>query len=244
MIFFLEGAAALCAAYFALLAVNIGIRGSFLFIWPVFSALFLLSAGVVGIFRTRSVSQRVRVTVITAAAAAVVLFFGTSLVIASYSYGDYSGSEKYGIVLGARVNDREPGDALTRRLESAYIWASEHPETVLILSGGQGEGEDVTEADAMETWLCDRGIPETRILKDPVSRDTREEILLSLRLMNPGENAVVITDGYHLFRARKIAEKEGACLSGLPARTNPLFGVHFWVREIFAVWKDKYLGRM
>lgn len=244
MVFLLEGAAALCAVYFAVLVWSIGIRASFLFFWPFLAMVFLGATGVWGYVRTREVSLRTKVTLCTAALTVVILVVFTSLVIASYSYGDDPKEVRYGIVLGAKVDGDVPGDALTRRLETAYLWALDNPGTQLILSGGRGEGEFITEAEAMENWLTERGFPRDRLILEPGSASTRENIRESLRLMEPGEKAAVITDGYHIFRARMIAKKQGTNVSGIPARTNPLFALHFWTREIFAVWKDKFLGRI
>ena len=88
MVFLLEGAAALCAVYFAVLVWSIGIRASFLFFWPFLAMVFLGATGVWGYVRTREVSLRTKVTLCTAALTVIILVVFTSLVIASYSYGD------------------------------------------------------------------------------------------------------------------------------------------------------------
>ena len=56
----------------------------------------------------------------------------------------------YLIILGAHVNGRVPSDSLERRIRKAEQYLKSHPMTKVIVSGGQGKGEDITEAEAME----------------------------------------------------------------------------------------------
>ena len=62
------------------------------------------------------------------------------------------------IVLGAQVKGTRPSRALERRLKKAEAFLKEHPDTLAVLSGGQGEGEDITEAQCMYDWLTEHGI--------------------------------------------------------------------------------------
>lgn len=81
----------------------------------------------------------------------------------------------YLIILGAHVNGRVPSDSLERRIRKAEQYLKSHPMTKVIVSGGQGKGEDITEAEAMEIYLWEHGIEKERILKgNGIDNDERE----------------------------------------------------------------------
>ena len=63
----------------------------------------------------------------------------------------HSASEapEYAVVLGAGVHGTTPSRSLRARLEAALKFANENPGSLLVLSGGQGRGEDITEARCM-----------------------------------------------------------------------------------------------
>ena len=62
---------------------------------------------------------------------------------------------EYVVVLGAQVKGEVPSKALYKRLVKALEYAKENEDTVLILSGGQGTGENITEAECMRRWLTE-----------------------------------------------------------------------------------------
>ena len=71
---------------------------------------------------------------------------------------------EYVIVLGAKVRGSELSNSLKKRLDKALEYAENNPNTVLVLSGGKGEGEDISEAEAMYDYLQYNGIPESQLL--------------------------------------------------------------------------------
>ena len=77
---------------------------------------------------------------------------------------------------------------LSNRLDTAYDYAAAHPDTVLVVSGGQGDGESVTEASAMAGYLIRRGIPrelqEDALNAMPVS-DAKIDRFIASRLRDP-----------------------------------------------------------
>ena len=81
---------------------------------------------------------------------------------------------EYVIVLGAGVNGTVPSRSLTYRLEATLEYLNEYPDTVCVVSGGQGEHEDITEAECMRLWLEDNGIQSDRIIMEDQARNTKE----------------------------------------------------------------------
>ena len=71
---------------------------------------------------------------------------------------------EYVIVLGCQIRGDRITRSLKRRLDSAYDYACINTECKIIVSGGQGRGENKTEALAMYEYLCERGIDSDRII--------------------------------------------------------------------------------
>ena len=80
------------------------------------------------------------------------------------------------IVLGAQVRGKKITNSLKRRLDKGAEYLKENPKTRVIVSGGQGKGEDVTEAFAMAQYLVSHGVDGERIFLEEKSRNTYENL--------------------------------------------------------------------
>ena len=113
------------------------------------------------------------------------------------------------VVLGCRVYGQRASLSMVERLEAAYEYLTEHEGTVCVLSGGQGSGEDITEAECMYRWMVEKGVDPQRLYKEEESASTRENLAFSGRLIaEEGLNPVIAitTSEYHQYRAGRIAE--------------------------------------
>ena len=158
--------------------------------YTVLGCAFELAAGIVLLYsavdkvrarkpKTARILKRVLTWVLIAAAA---FLAGTeAYIIISGSASDAEPDGRYVIVLGAGVNGTEPSWSLKTRLEAALSYLEENTEAVCIVSGGQGPGEQITEAQCMENWLKEKGIAPERIIKEEQARSTTENIKYSLR---------------------------------------------------------------
>lgn len=156
--------------------------------------------------------------------------------------GDNSGAD-YAIVLGAGVRGNTPSASLYARMKAALQYANENPETVLILSGGQGRGENVSEARCMYDWLKSRGVSEERLIMEDKSTSTRENLEFSRAIILEREpdfsgKICVVSEGYHLARGKLYARQAGfekvtgaAGFNGYPVLTG-----NYYIREAFAIW--------
>lgn len=152
----------------------------------------------------------------------------------------------YVIVLGAQVRGETPSKALTKRLEAAYEYLEANERTKAILSGGQGDGEDITEAEAMHRYLAGRGIAPERLIKEDRSTSTEENLRFSAELAGGRDTAVgLISNNFHICRALMIARKQGYTnVCGIAAYSDPKFQVHYMVREAFALVEGKLRGKL
>ena len=151
------------------------------------------------------------------------------------------------IVLGAGVNGETPSLALQTRIDAAERYIGEHPGIPVVLSGGQGPGERISEAECMRRALEKRGVDPNRLYLEDRSTDTRENLEYSTALLrtlgfeergeeNPDGGCVaVVTNDFHLFRVSLLGGP-GLRVVGVPARLPWLhLTVNYYIREAFAV---------
>lgn len=154
--------------------------------------------------------------------------------------GMYSGYDQRAdciIILGAQVKGKKITDSLKRRLDKAILYLRKFPDTKVIVSGGQGKGEDITEADAMADYLIRFGIDEKKIIREDRSVSTRENLRFSRQFTDPDQGITgIVTNGFHMYRACLIAKQEGyRNIYKIPASSNPVFQLNYLMREFFAV---------
>jgi uncharacterized SAM-binding protein YcdF (DUF218 family) len=121
-----------------------------------------------------------------------------------------------------------------------------NPETKVVLSGGQGPGERISEAEALRRLLHENKIDKDRILLEDRSRNTKENLKLSHELYNVAEkNVVIVTSDYHMFRALSVAKKLGYTrVSALPSRSQRSVLPAFLLRESVAVMYYTITGKI
>ena len=142
------------------------------------------------------------------------------------------------VVLGCGVQGERPSLMLEERLEAAAKYLKDNTEAVAILSGGQGSGEDITEAECMRRYLTDKGINEDRLYIEDRSASTRQNIQFSKEIIkqnNLSENIAIVTNEFHEYRAAMVARNEGVRPSAIPARTTPTLFLTFYTRELYGV---------
>ena len=136
-----------------------------------------------------------------------------------------------------------PTRPLRYRIQTAYDYMMENPDTILIASGGKGWDEQISEAECIRNVLVEMGLDENRILLEDKSKDTEENIRNSYELIIDKESQVgVVTNSFHIWRAVEIAKSQGhENVSGVPAKTLMPVGIHYVVREFFGFIKWKFL---
>lgn len=147
----------------------------------------------------------------------------------------------YLVVLGARIRGETPSLTLKYRLDKAYTYLIDNPSTMVIVSGGQGRGETITEAEAMKRYLLQKGIKEERILLEPRARDTDENLSYAFSIMDKQkENAssLVVTSSFHVLRSKMIAKDLGRQVGGIGSKTLPYLIPTYYLREFFAVVEE------
>ena len=169
----------------------------------------------------------------------LVYFVIIEIPIIDEASGDGDFDADYLIVLGAAVHGDTPSLSLVERLEAAKDYLIKHPDTVVIVSGGQGSGENVSEARAMYEWLCANGIDPVRIIMEDKASSTYENLKFSREIINElsdDATVAVVSSEYHLCRAKLIAKTLGMEIHTVAAQTT-YFTVmlNYFIREAFGV---------
>ncbi|MCR5599385.1 MAG: YdcF family protein [Ruminococcus sp.] len=149
------------------------------------------------------------------------------------------------IVLGCKVRDGAPSLMLFRRLQAAYDYLSEHESVNVVVSGGQGSDEAISEAECMKEWLVGKGISPERIYMEDRSVNTEENLRFSQQIIKDEglpEKATLITDSFHQLRAKMLAEKQGMETYSISGRTAWYILPTYWVREWFGVVYYRLFG--
>lgn len=142
------------------------------------------------------------------------------------------------VVLGSQVKGTQPSLDLWERIHTAERYLKENPQAVCIASGGQGDGEQLTEAAVIRDKLVEAGISPSRILLEDQSRSTEQNLQFSARLiqqqgLNP--SVAIVTDEYHQLRASWLAKEQGLTPYAVSAVTIWYILPAMYARELLAL---------
>lgn len=210
----------------------------FWFVWEVIGVCFCIWAALVrsGFFvEYKRIGMIFHLVVVF-----VLLMLGSFCVMIA---GDFSSVGEanldYIIVLGAQVREDGVSKVLKYRLDTAREYLDENPDTICIVSGGQGSNEPYPEAEVMADYLILHGIERNRILAEDQSRNTVENIRNSRKLMKEGYDGVgIVTNNFHVYRSVQIAKEqglEGVC--GIAADCNVWYLLNNVLRECGSILK-------
>lgn len=142
------------------------------------------------------------------------------------------------IVLGCAVYSY----TLKCRVNAAYEYLEKNPDSVAVLSGGQGNNEPISEAQAMFNMLTEKGIEPERLYLEDTSVNTDTNIKNSIKIIeenNLDKDVAVVSSDYHLKRATMICEKNGLKNPhriSAPSTYNDK--PTFYLREVMGVVKE------
>lgn len=190
------------------------------------------------------------------AAADFLLVYVTFLYLSYVLYSFWSGlfpvrrEPDYIIILGSGLFGDKVPPLLAQRLDKGlqiYEKFSRRPR--IIVSGGQGPDELVSEAQAMAAYLTEKGVPAAAILLEDQSRTTFENLSLSKKLMTQKASySLVVTNSFHALRAGVYMRRIGIKGRSIGSPTALYFLPSAWIREtvglvvLFWKWHAVFLG--
>ncbi len=238
--------ALICLGYYIRCATYAGIGSSFIFIWLIGTVFFGLVFAVrileiKGIIHVAKV-LRICFIVIMAAGVSVFIFIET-LIIKGMTTKPQDNCD-YIIVLGCQIRGDHITRSLKNRLDVAVSYAIDNPDTIIIVSGGKGKGENTTEAYAMYNYMVSKGIEGSRIIQEDKSTDTSENMKYSVQYIQNTDSLVgIVTNNFHIARSCFLARHAGlknTC--GMPAESDHVLFINYMVREAIGIVKDFVFG--
>ena len=176
-----------------------------------------------------------------------ILFIISFIVIMFQVLGELNSNDEhvkdidFVVILGAGLDGTQLSKTLKQRLDQSIEYLNHNHEVRVILSGGQGPGEAISEAEAMGEYLISNGIEEERLIYENKSTTTKEniqnskDIIEKLGVSKP--KVMIITSDYHMYRAKMIAEKISMNAYGISSKTPIFIRINYLIREYFAVIK-------
>lgn len=216
--------------------------GTFSFIIWIFAAIFF---GFLYIMEKKSlwskVPKAVRYVFRTLVALGLAIFIICQGCILTQFFSKGEPEADYIIVLGAQMRDWGPSVVYKARLDSAIEYLNDNPDTKVIVTGGQGANESVSEGEGGKTYLLEQGIAEDRIIVESESLDTNQNISNALNLVEVTADMKIgiVTNNFHVFRGVMIAKRyTDADVTGIAAFTEYQYLPNNMVRETFGILKD------
>ena len=139
-----------------------------------------------------------------------VLTFGALFgAVMSGAHDRIQGNPAIMIILGCQVKPWGPSILLQDRLNEALDYLEDHPDMVVVVSGGQGKDEPTSEAQAMRDYLVAHGVDGERILMEDKSSNTVQNLRYSAQLLHEqgyvmDQDILVVSNGFHLTRVRML----------------------------------------
>lgn len=152
----------------------------------------------------------------------------------------------YLIVLGAGlINGDTVSRLLGNRIDSAIKFANKQmkkgrPTPKIVFSGGQGNDEKLSEAQAMANYAIDHGWDKDQIILEDQSKNTLQNMQFSKKAIQDdyGSSKAYIkffSNNYHIFRAGLYARMAGLAANGVGAPTRFYFLPNALIREFVAI---------
>jgi len=174
----------------------------------------------------------------------LISFIAVQFVIFSNDNTDATGDEEYIIALGAGLYGDVPSPVLSSRMQALEEYMKEHPDALAIVSGGMGDIETITEAEAFRRYLTSHGIDEARIIIEDRAMNTAQNLIYSAEIIREREGSLggitcaVLTNEFHLWRGKEYARRAGLSATGIAVKTPRWYlAVQYYLREYFSVIK-------
>lgn len=155
------------------------------------------------------------------------IFYGAMEIFIAFHDGtELVGQPQTMVIFGCQVKPDGPSILLRDRLDTALDYLKDHPDMKVVVTGGQGRDEPVSEAQSMYDYLTAHGVDGENIYLEDKSRNTWQNVNYTLDLMgevgvsvnattgaaeglNPGGDVVLVSSGFHLARIEMLWARAG-----------------------------------
>lgn len=185
-------------------------------------------------------------------ALAVLFFAALEVYIGVHSRTEVTGAPQVMVIFGCKVEPWGPSVLLQDRLDAALTYLGDHPDMTVVVTGGQGNDEHVTEAQAMYDYLTANGANGENILLEDQASNTWENVNYTLDLLGEkgdtaADDVLLVSNGFHLSRIRMLWGRAAGNTANVSTLAAPVShfpsAVHMFFREPLALVKSFVFDR-
>jgi uncharacterized SAM-binding protein YcdF (DUF218 family) len=147
------------------------------------------------------------------------------------------------VVLGAAEYRGRPSPVLEARLNHALFLYLQQYAPLILTTGGAGGDPVYTESEVGRAYLSRRGVPTESILVEPEGESTAHSTAAAAEMMRRRglKRCIVVSDGYHIYRVKKMLEFQGLEVYGSPRPSMPKSSwqeqwLYFKQASAFTLW--------
>jgi len=122
------------------------------------------------------------------------------------------------VVFGAAEYVGHPSPVFRARLDHAYQLFERGLAPIIITTGGAGNDPKYSEGQVGRDYLARRGVPDVNLIAETQAGDTEQsaERVAVILEANELKTALLVSDAYHLYRAKRMMEREGIAVYTSP----------------------------
>jgi uncharacterized SAM-binding protein YcdF (DUF218 family) len=165
-----------------------------------------------------------RRVLIGAAIAVIVTWVASAIAVVVWGTRDGARASDAIVVLGAAQYVGHPSPVLRARLDHALDLWHRGLAPRLIVTGGIGVGDTMSEAAVSRNYALRHGVPDTAILMENDGRTTRESLAAVSTIMHTRQlrTAILVSDPFHMLRLRVLSTQYGVEAYTSPTKTSPI----------------------
>ncbi len=231
--------------YFFACVIYAGLKINIIYVWVLMGAV-LIPKGIVWLKRSDNLPKLIKAAYYVFDGL-FAIFLSLLFVFLGFLINDMNAkpvkNADYCVVLGGGLKGERPSAILQRRINAAYDYLIENPDTIAIATGKKADDEIISEASCIKRELIKMGIREERILMEEKSAKTLENFQYALELMDEPQSIVVVSNGFHLFRSKMILRNlTDVSVSGMPGKSDSILTPHYCFREFISFSIDVLSG--
>ena len=208
--------------------------------------------------------RALRNVILVLLALGVLAFAALEVYIGLHSRDRIVGEPAAMVIFGCQVKPWGPSILLQDRLDTALDYLEDHPDMKIVVTGGKGDDEHMSEAQCMYNYLTDHGVDGENIYLEDRSRNTWQNVNYTLDLMGevgttldlstgevtgmePGGEVLLVSSGFHLSRIQMLWARAGGNGEKVSTLAAPVShkpsAVQMFFREPLALVKSFVLDR-
>lgn len=174
--------------------------------------------------------QFLRITFVAGVAVLAAIVIRTALRIERQSTRDEARPADVILILGAAEYRGRPSPVLKGRLEHGLELYQGKKAPLILTTGGAGGDPVFTEGEVGRDYLIRRGVPSEAIIVEAEGESTMHSIAAAAAIMRRMDlkSCIIVSDGYHIYRAKKMLEAQGFHVYGSPRPSSPTGGLRQW----------------